>query len=175
MALFGAKKATTEDKKKPAKSTKDATAGVSAAKVKKVVKEPVKKTDKNNDQEAASSMKDLYSETAATVVKTGKGESVNLKISKINKHILVKPLVTEKAAHLNEINKYAFIVKLDANKILVAKEVEAVYGVKVEDVNLIRMKGKKVAKGKIKGKRSDFKKAIVTLVKGQAIKIYEGV
>ena len=167
MALFGAKKATTEDKKKPVKSAKDA----DAVKVKKEDMESAKNTDKD----AASSMKDLYSETGTAIVKSGKGEAVNLKISKINKHILVKPLVTEKATHLNEINKYAFIVKLSANKILVAKEVEAVYGVKVEDVNLIRMKGKKVAKGKIKGKRSDFKKAIVTLVKGQTIKIYEGV
>ena len=171
MALFGAKKATIEDKKKPEKSAKDA----DAVKVKKVVKESTKNTDKAGDKEAAASMKDLYSENGTAIVKSGKGETVNLKISKINKHILVKPLVTEKAAHLNEINKYAFIVKLSANKILVAKEVEAVYGVKVEDVNLIRMKGKKVAKGKIKGKRSDFKKAIVTLAKGQTIKIYEGV
>lgn len=158
MALFGAKKATTEDKAKTVKAVKDF----------KADKKEAKKT-------AETSMKDLYSETGATTVKGGKGEAVNLKISKINKHILVRPLVTEKATHLNEANKYAFVVKLDANKILVAKEVAAVYNVKVERVNLIRMKGKKVAKGKIKGKRSDFKKAIVTLAKGQTIKLYEGV
>ena len=119
-------------------------------------------------------MKDLYSETANTA-KADKTGAVNVKVSKINKHILVKPLVTEKAAHLAEANKYAFIVKLDANKILVAKEVAAIYGVKVESVNLIRMKGKKVSRGKIRGQRSDFKKAIVTLAKGQTIKLYEGV
>lgn len=168
MAIFGAKKATTEDTKKTAKEVK-------VVKDDKTTKSVVKKADKTEKVAAETSMKDLYSESGTPVVKGEKAAAVNLKISKINKHILVKPLITEKATHLNELNKYAFIVKLDANKILVAKEVAAVYGVKVENVNLIRMKGKKVSRGKVRGKRSDFKKAIVTLAKGQTIKLYEGV
>jgi large subunit ribosomal protein L23 len=161
MALFGAKKATTEDTKKTTKSTKEVKEVKAVKKVEKTVSE--------------TSMKDLYSENGTVVVKSDKAGAVSQEIGKINKHILVRPLITEKAAHLNESNKYAFVVKLNANKILIAKEVAAIYGVKVEGVNLIRMKGKKVAKGKIKGKRSDFKKAIVTLAKGQTIKLYEGV
>ena len=169
MALFGAKKATTEDTKKTVQPVKAVT------KVKET-KETVKKAEKNTEKKSTeTSMQDLYSETTAKTVKSDKSGAVSQKIAKINKHILVKPLVTEKAAHLNELNKYAFIVKIAANKILVAKEVEALYGVKVESVNLIRMKGKKVSRGKIRGQRSDFKKAIVTLAKGQTIKIYEGV
>jgi len=168
MALFGTKKATTEDTKKAAKPA--------VVKETKTVKAVVKKADKDSEKTTSeTSMKDLYSDSATLSSKSAKGAAVNSKVSNINKHILVKPLITEKATHLNEANKYAFIVKLDANKILVAKEVAAIYGVKVESVNLIRMKGKKVTKGKIKGKRSDFKKAIVTLAKGQTIKIYEGV
>lgn len=167
MALFGTKKATTEDTKKTVKPVK--------AVIKS--KETDKKAEKNTEKKSTetSSMKDLYSDTAVKTVKSNKSGAVSQKIAKINKHILVKPLVTEKAAHLNELNKYAFIVKIAANKILVAKEVEALYGVKVVAVNLIRMKGKKVSRGKIRGQRSDFKKAIVTLAKGQTIKIYEGV
>lgn len=167
MALFGAKKATTEDTKKTTKAVK----AVKEVKAEKTVKATSKKAEKTATE---TSMKDLYSETA-TAAKANKSGVVNVKVSKINKHILVKPLVTEKAAHLAEANKYAFIVKLGANKILVAKEVAAIYGVKVEGVNLIRMKGKKVSRGKIRGQRSDFKKAIVTLAKGQTIKLYEGV
>lgn len=166
MALFGTKKATTEDTKKTVKPVK--------AVIKS--KETDKKAEKNTEKKSTeTSMKDLYSDTAVKTVKSNKSGAVSQKIAKINKHILVKPLVTEKAAHLNELNKYAFIVKIAANKILVAKEVEALYGVKVVAVNLIRMKGKKVSRGKIRGQRSDFKKAIVTLAKGQTIKIYEGV
>lgn len=166
MALFGAKKTTTEDKEETVKTVKTV----------KDVKLTVKKTAKIDEKNVSDgSMKDLYSETASSLTKADKSKSANLKISQINKHILVRPLITEKATHLNEVNKYAFIVKLGANKILVAKEVAAVYNVKVASVNLIRMKGKKVSKGKIRGKRSDFKKAIVTLVKGQTIKLYEGV
>lgn len=169
MALFGAKKTSTDDKEKTAKAVKD-------LKVEKTAKKTVKKTAPTAEKKTAeTSMKDLYSETVVSNAKTSKTGTVDSKIEKINKHILIRPLVTEKATHLNEANKYAFIVKLAANKILVAKEVAAIYGVKVESVNLIRMKGKKVHKGKIKGKRSDFKKAIVTLAKGQTIKIYEGV
>jgi len=166
MALFGAKKTTTEDKKKPAKVETELKAGKPAAE---------KAAKKETEKKAETSMKDLYADNAAAVVKTEKGAVVNVRLGKINNHILVKPLITEKATHLNEANKYAFIVKIKANKILVAKEVAAVYGVKVEEVNMIRMKGKKVSRGKIRGRRSDFKKAIVTLAKGQTIKLYEGV
>ncbi|MCX6795722.1 MAG: 50S ribosomal protein L23 [Candidatus Falkowbacteria bacterium] len=89
--------------------------------------------------------------------------------------VLVKPMITEKAAHLGTENKYVFMVSLDSNKIEVAKAVAAVYGVKVDKVNLIRCEGKTVVRGRIKGKRKDFKKAIVTLAKGNSISIYEGV
>ncbi|MFZ4648326.1 MAG: 50S ribosomal protein L23 [Patescibacteria group bacterium] len=89
--------------------------------------------------------------------------------------VLVKPMITEKAAHLGTENKYVFMVSLDANKIEVAKAVNSVYGVKVEKVNLIRCEGKAVVRGRVKGKKKDFKKAIVTLAKGSSISIYEGV
>jgi large subunit ribosomal protein L23 len=131
---------------------------------------------KNTAQPAAASMKDLYSESAAGAkTKAVKSTDKGVKPTTVVDNILVKPLITEKAANLNALNKYAFVVSVQANKITVAKAIQAIYGVKPLKVNLINVSGKKVARGKVRGQRSDWRKAIVTLPKGTTIKIYEGV
>lgn len=89
--------------------------------------------------------------------------------------ILSKPLVTEKATHLGESNKYVFEVAPDANKIEIKKAIFDVYGKNPLAVNIIKIKGKKIRYGKTSGKRKNRKKAIVTLRPGEMIKIYEGV
>ncbi|MFA5886473.1 MAG: 50S ribosomal protein L23 [Patescibacteria group bacterium] len=89
--------------------------------------------------------------------------------------MLISPLITEKATNLSAENKYIFIVSDKANKIEIAKAIEALYQVKPLKVNLINVLGKKVVRGKIKGQRSSWRKAIITLAKGETIKIYEGV
>lgn len=120
------------------------------------------------------SMKDLYSTPTASVAKTtSKAKEGTKSVSAYR--VLVKPMITEKAADLGAKNKYVFMVSMDANKIEVAKAITSVYGVKVEKINLIRQEGKTVVRGRVKGKRKDFKKAIVTLAKGNTISIYEGV
>jgi large subunit ribosomal protein L23 len=50
-----------------------------------------------------------------------------------------------------------------------------VYKVKPLSVNIVKVKGKKVSRGRISGRRKDFKKAVVTLKKGETISVYEGV
>lgn len=132
----------------------------------------VKKTTAKKD-EAPKSMSELYSEAAVSTVSSSKTKGAAKKVN-VNQ-VLVKPLVTEKATNLGEHNKYVFVVSLKANKISVAKAVEATYGVKPVKVNLSNVSGKKVARGKVRGQRKDWRKAIVTLPAGQAIKIYEGV
>jgi large subunit ribosomal protein L23 len=160
MALFGAKKTkdTNSDSKKTAKDEKE------------TVAEKKESVDKNKEQ----NMKDLYAEEAikkaARSKKTGSSSRFDGAF-----RVLVKPLVTEKATELVSQNKYSFVVSREANKIEVAKAVYAVYGVKPVSVNVVAMKGKAVTRGRIKGKRKDWKKAIVTLKKGESIKIYEGV
>lgn len=134
-------------------------------------KKPVVK--KTAAKKESSSMQDLYAEKSAPSVKASKGKDTVKSLSAYR--VLVKPIITEKAAHLGTENKYVFMVSLDANKIEVAKAVSSVYGVKVEKVNLIRCEGKAILRGRIKGKRKDYKKAIVTLAKGNSISIYEGV
>ena len=89
--------------------------------------------------------------------------------------ILVKPLVTEKSAVAESINKYSFVVARSANKNQIKKAVEEIYGVKPAVVNVINMEGRRLRFGRSAGRRSDFKKAIVTLPEGKTIDIHSGV
>lgn len=97
------------------------------------------------------------------------------KVKKIINNILVRALVTEKSAIKQSENKYSFIVVKNANKAVIKKAIEEVYKIKPLSVNVINVQGKAMRFGKHSGKRSDFKKAIVTLPKGKTIVIHEGV
>lgn len=88
---------------------------------------------------------------------------------------LIKPMVSEKASVLASQGKYVFVVHPYANKIQIKKAVEEVFGVKVNDVNIIKMLGKNVRFGRVRGRTKNWKKAVVTLEPGQKIEIYEGV
>lgn len=131
-----------------------------------------KSEDKEDKKDAAVSMQDLYAEKAASA-KTGTKKAASKYTDAYR--VLVKPLITEKATNLSGQNKYIFAVAGNANKIAIAKAVQAVYGVKPLKVNLINIPGKRVARGRISGQRSDRHKAIITLAKGESIKVYEGV
>ena len=106
------------------------------------------------------------------VVKKTEKES---KTPSIAYKVLVKPLVTEKAADLQVQNKYVFEVSVKANKITIAQAIEELYGVKPEGINIIRMRGKNVRYGRTRGTTKKWKKAIVTLKKGDSIQVYEGI
>jgi large subunit ribosomal protein L23 len=87
---------------------------------------------------------------------------------------IIKPVITEKATLLSEHNKVVFRVPLDATKDEVKEAVEKLFNVKVGAVNTIRHKGKtKLFRGQA-GKRSDTKKAIVTLLAGYSIDVTTG-
>ena len=89
--------------------------------------------------------------------------------------VILSPHITEKATLLSENNAVVFKVASDATKPQIKEAVEALFEVKVTGVNTITTKGKtKRWKGK-PYKRSDMKKAIVTLAEGQSIDITEGV
>lgn len=91
------------------------------------------------------------------------------------KSVVLVPRVTEKAASAQSINKYTFVVKNDATKSEVKREIAAEYSVTPSAVNFINVEGKRKRTNRGMGRRSDFKKAIVTLPKGQSITIHEGV
>lgn len=89
--------------------------------------------------------------------------------------IIIKPLVTEKSAVMQSANKFVFTVALNASKLQIKQAVKELYGVQALSVNLINVQGRRVRFGKSSGRRGDFKKAIVTLPKGQSIAMHEGV
>ena len=94
---------------------------------------------------------------------------------KANREIIIRPLVTEKISVLQESeNKVAFVVDRNANKIEIRKAVEDKFNVKVKKVATVNMNGKLKRMGRFVGKRSNWKKAIVTLHEGFQIDFFEG-
>lgn len=90
------------------------------------------------------------------------------------KDILVRPLVTEKSTTtLGSENTYGFEVSLKANKSQVKQAIEQFYGVKVDVVRTLVVRGKVKRFGRHHSKRSNWKKAYVTLADGESINIYE--
>ncbi|MDD5732131.1 MAG: 50S ribosomal protein L23 [Patescibacteria group bacterium] len=88
-------------------------------------------------------------------------------------NIILKPIVTEKSTEFETVGKYIFKVMANANKIEVKKAVEKVFGTKVADVNILNTQSKEKRRGRTIGHVAGYKKAIVTLKKGQKIKIRE--
>ena len=94
--------------------------------------------------------------------------------------IIVKPLVTEKMTAITEkLNRFGFVVRPEANKLEIKKEVEALYNVAVVAVNTMRYDGKNKSRytrsGIINGRTNAFKKAIVTLKEGDTIDFYSNI
>ncbi len=87
---------------------------------------------------------------------------------------ILAPVITEKATLLSEQNKVVFRVAGDASKDEIAAAVEALFKVNVTKVNTLNVKGKTKRFRGITGRRSDVKKAIVTLAEGQSIDITTG-
>ncbi|MGP1415772.1 MAG: 50S ribosomal protein L23 [Treponema sp.] len=88
--------------------------------------------------------------------------------------ILIEPVLSEKATALREESKYVFKVTPRATKIQIKEAVGRLFGVKVENCTVINVKGKNRRVRYKMGKTSSWKKAIVTLSKGEVIKIFEG-
>ena len=94
--------------------------------------------------------------------------------------IIIKPIITEKmTAQAEKLNRYGFIVDKRADKLQIRKEVEDLYGVKVDSVNTIRYAGKRKSRYTkacfVEGRTNAYKKAIVTLKEGQAIDFYSNI
>ena len=94
---------------------------------------------------------------------------------------IIKPLVTEKMTKITEKqeNRFGFVVRPEANKLQIKKEVEETYKVTVMDVNTARYAGKRSSRytkaGLVKGQKPAFKKAIVTLKEGDTIDFYSNI
>ena len=94
--------------------------------------------------------------------------------------ILKSPIITEKMTGLTEkLNRYGFRVDPNANKIEIKSAIESMYGVSVESVKTMNYGGKAKSRftkaGLLEGRTDKFKKAIVTLVEGDAIDFYSNI
>ena len=85
------------------------------------------------------------------------------------------PVVTEKATILSEQNKTVFKVDKNANKKTIKKNIEKIFKVNVTKINIINKKTKKKIKQGRLSKKTGYKKAVVTLKKGQSIDLATGV
>jgi large subunit ribosomal protein L23 len=90
--------------------------------------------------------------------------------------IIRRPLITEKTSIQKEMaNQLTFEVDRKANRIEIRRAIEAIFNVRVATVRTMQVKGKVKQRGRIVGKRRDWKKAIVTLRPGERIDFFEGV
>ena len=92
---------------------------------------------------------------------------------KSSRDVIIRPVVSEKSYAGLEQNSYTFLVARRANKTEIKEAVQAIWNVRVTSVNTLNRPGKVKRRGYTKGKRSDEKRAIVTLAEGDAIEIFE--
>lgn len=153
-SAFGGKKTAAAGKEKPAKKA-----------VRKNVKR--KKKEKTVKTEAAETKEEGLNEA---VSKRPEGKNLLKKdFSYAAYKVLKSPHVTEKAVSLGAQNKYVFKIRPDANGAEARKAIQELYGVKVENVNIIKIPRKKRKVGRSEGFKPGYKKIIVTLREGEKI------
>ena len=130
-----------------------------------------KRKKKDSSDEVAS--KKETSTKKKKVVKEKKSASVKLGVQ--CSELMIKPLITEKSATLASSNQYVFVVSRGANRVQIRSAIRSMYGITPVSVNIQNVRGKRVRFGRVRGKRKDWKKAIVTLPEGKTINVYDGV
>jgi large subunit ribosomal protein L23 len=94
----------------------------------------------------------------------------------IDYDLIKRPLITEKTNIQKDVaNQVTFEVDRRANRVEIKKAIESIFKVNVVSVRTMQVKGKRKQRGRIIGKRRDWKKAIVTLGPGERIEFFEGV
>lgn len=90
--------------------------------------------------------------------------------------LIRRPLITEKTNIQKEsYNQITFEVDRNSNRVEIKRAIQDIFNVKVASVNTIQIKGKTKQRGRITGKRRDWKKAIVKLMPGERIDFFDGV
>jgi len=94
----------------------------------------------------------------------------------IDHDIIKRPLITEKTTIQKELyNQVSFEVDRRANSVQIKRAIEAIFNIRVASVRTMHVKGKVKRRGRILGKRKDWKKAVVKLMPGERIDFFEGV
>ena len=89
----------------------------------------------------------------------------------MDKFLIKNPIITEKATQISSLGKYVFLVSKKATKQEIRKALKAIYKVDAQDVNVLNVKGKVRRLGRSVGVKPGYKKAVVTLKKGQKLDI----
>lgn len=144
---------------------------------KSLVKGAIKEINQN-EIEVAKDIKKIESDKINKVAekKPVAKKEVKQKVKSVPEalgYIILYPLVTEKAAVLAAQGIYVFVLSTRANRIQVRDAVKAMYGITPVNVNIQNIRGKKVRFGRHRGQRNSWKKAFVTLPKGETIDVYE--
>ncbi|NTW27583.1 MAG: 50S ribosomal protein L23 [Candidatus Moranbacteria bacterium] len=126
-------------------------------------------------KEVVSEPKKTVKKAVKKVAETKKETIVALPHSDIAYRVLVEPWITEKTHRAIADNKYTFKVIKSATKKQVKLAIEGMYSVSVEKISVVNVKPKKKAYGRHEGKVAGFKKATVTLKKGDKIELFQGV
>ncbi len=87
--------------------------------------------------------------------------------------VIIRPIVSEKSYAGIEANRYTFLVHPDANKTEIKEAIQKIWNVRVLGVNTMNRKGKVKRQRYVTGRRSDQKRAVVTLAAGDSIEIFE--
>jgi large subunit ribosomal protein L23 len=87
--------------------------------------------------------------------------------------VIIRPLITEKNTNLMMFNKYSFEVARESTKPQIKRAIEHIFNVNVVNVRTLNVRGKKRRRGREFGYQRDWKKAIVTLVEGDRIDLFE--
>ncbi len=96
-------------------------------------------------------------------------------MSKTAQDIILRPIITEESMGNTAMKKYTFAVAKDANKVEIKKACEELFGVDVQKVNTMNVRGQKRRYGRFEGYKASWKKAIVTLTEdSKTIEFFEG-
>lgn len=137
-------------------------------------KAPVKKGEAKVEVDKKTKTKESTPKTE-TAVKKAQSKKATKKVKGDAYKVLISPVVSEKAAVNESLNTFTFRVAVGATKVDIKNAVAQVYGVTAKKVRVANFEGKKMRRGRTFGRRQDWKKAMITLPKGQSINIHEGV
>ncbi len=87
--------------------------------------------------------------------------------------VIIRPVLSEKSTDLAEENKYVFQVAMNANKHLIKKAVKEIFNVNPKKINVMKVRGKRKRVRHQYGYTTSWKKAIVTIAKGEKIELFE--
>lgn len=156
--------------------------GAIAPSVEAAEKPVAKKTDGTKETKATKEAKGKKETKTEKPVAKKEEKNEEKKPSKAARHlsedlawVIVKPLVTEKAATLSSLGQYAFVVDKGANRVQVGQAVKALYGVQPTSIRIQNVRAEAVRFGRVMGTQKAWKKAIISLPKGKSIDVYEGV